>query len=298
MKLFDIFKKKSKTQNTTSDSYPKTFSSERKYIYLYGSDMGASHIIGNIEVINDIPYFITNSDGAKEKTDWISVVEQFKKIGLPAYLWIKNINSTNWSQYAFTFRPHEQPKDIASVRIFVFPNESPYTNPVFCEVVIGKQDRKPHIRYSVANGHSGHDPWFVSISQPVTFEDIRFVAEELNLSKYVDINENNWIDKIETFGGSNVYRILDANTIFNVLSMLKDKQLQPTVIEYIPLFENEYSKKGTASIEDFNNTFADDWRMYSFKVKCQLDDEFTVHINGLTKEVVATCPVNIKELLS
>ncbi len=301
MGLFDIFKKKTKTQNATSDSCSKTrssFSSERKYIYLYGSDMGASHIVGNIEVINDIPYFITNTDGAKEETDWVNVVEQFKKTGLPAYLWVKNINVTNWSHYAFTLRPHEQPKDIGSIRIFGFPNESPYTNPVFYEVVICKQDKKPYIRYSVSNGHSGHDPWLVSISQPVTFEDIRFVAEELNLSKYIDINETNWMDKIETFGGANVYQVPDTNTIFDIFSLLKEKQLQPTKIDCIPFFENEYLKKKTTSIEDFNNAFADDWRMYSFKVKCQLNNKFVVHIDGLTKEVVATWPINIKELLS
>ena len=121
--------------------------------------------------------------------------------------WIKNINAENWQQYAFTFRPHEQPKDINSVRVFGFPNKSPYSNPEFCEVVIGKSDCKPYIRYSVANGHSGHDPWFVSVSQPVTFEDVHILAEELKLSKYIDINEANWMDKIETFGGSNVYQI-------------------------------------------------------------------------------------------
>lgn len=301
MGLFDIFKKKTEIQNATPNSLPKmkqSFSSERKYIYLHGSDTGASHIVGNIEVINDIPYIITNAEGVKEKTEWDFVIEKAKNISLPIFFWIKNINKENWQQYAFTFRPHEQPKDINSVRVFGFPNKSPYSNPEFCEVVIGKSDCKPYIRYSVANGHSGHDPWFVSISQPVTFEDVHIIAEELKLSKYIDINEANWMDKIETFGGSNVYHISNKDTIYDILTLLVEKGLQPSEIECTPIITNYSLEKQTIPIEVFNSTFTNNWRMFSFKVMCQLTNDFTVHIDGLTKEVIASWPVNIKELLS
>lgn len=301
MGLFDRFKKNSEIQNTNPNSPSKMkqfFSSERKYIYFYGSDTGASHIVGNIEVIDGTPYIITNTEGGREKTKWSSVIEKAKAISLPTYFWIKNINVENWQQYAFTFRPHEQPKDINSVRVFVFPNESPYSNPVFCEMVIRKSDCKPYIRYSVANGHSGHDPWFVSVSQPITFEDIRTLADKLKLSRYTDINESNWMDKIQTFGGANVYQIPNGDKIFDVLMRLARKQLQPSEIECTPILTNQSLEKQTIPMEMFDSTFAADWRMYSFKVKCKLTDSFTVHINGLTKEVVASWPVNIKELLS
>lgn len=301
MGLFDIFKEKTKTRNATPNLFQKTkhsSNSERKYIYLYGSELGASNIVGNIEVVNDIPYIITNTDGGREETEWGSVIEKAKSISLPAYYWIKDITEANWQQYSFTLCPHEQPKDIDSIKVFVFPNKSPYSNPVFFEIVIGKCDNKPHIRYSVANGHSGHDPWFVSVSQPIIFEDIRALATELNLSKYTNINEANWMDKIQTFGGSNVYQIPNGDTICDVLTLLVRKQLQPSEIECIPIFTNQSLEKKTVPIKIFDSTFTGNWRIYSFKVKCHLTDNFTVYIDGLTKEVVASWPVNIKEMLS
>ena len=293
MGLFNLFKKKSQNENKSVTSL---FNNERRYIYFYGSDMGAANVRGNVEVIDNIPHIITDSFGGRKRTNWNSILQQAKDVSLPTYFWLKNINKENWQQYAITFHPSDQPKDIDFVRVFNFPNSDPYSNPVD-SIVVGKHDKKIYIRHSLANGHSGHDSWIVSVSIPITYEDVRLLATELNLQEYVDIDENNWIDKIHTAGASNVYNIPEGDTIFDTLKLLEEKNIEVCSIEYISIFGEASAYSQSFALDEFYTSFKDNWRMYSFKIKCRLTDSFNLKVDGLTKEALASWPTNIVDLL-
>lgn len=273
------------------------------YIYLLGStsDMLAAEVCGNIIVVDNTPCVITNRNGCYEQINWEVLKEKAKVLSLSTYLWIKGINSSNWENYCFSFSPNDT-QDIDCIRVFGFPNDSPYTNPVFDEVVIGRNDKKPYIRHSVANGMSpSHDPRLVSVSVETTFEDIRQVAKELNLDAYSDIDENNWIDRFETFHikESNVYYMMPDESAISFVELLLKKNILINTIEIEPFFNQKNEIGVKMSTEQFINSFAVNWRMYQFKLQClSANKSFIVYIDGLKKEVIANWPVDINQIIS
>lgn len=173
---------------------------KKRYIFFYGSVHGAARKEGNIEVIDNIPHII-KENGMKETTDWNTVIQLAKNVSLSTYTWIKNINVDNWEKYAFTFHPLNQMPEGKVIYVYVFKDhryDYNYEESAVNSLVIDRNSNKPYIDHDVANFWcGGHDPAFVSVRIECTFEDIRLLAKDLHIDSLLDIDENNWMDKIE-----------------------------------------------------------------------------------------------------
>ena len=271
---------------------------EKKYIFLFGSENGAAHKVGNIKVIDNVPYIIKENDEL-EKTSWDTVIQLAKNDSFSTYAWIKNINADNWKDYAFTFHPKNQPTDNNSIMVYIFRDDNhEYGEAVMNHLVIDKSTKKPCIKHFVANWHGGHDPWLVSVTNESTFEDIRLLASDLHIDSLLDIDENNWIDKIEVFLSNNEYQIETQSNIFSFIDILKKSSVDINKIECKSLFEQDNHLNCTYYLPIFLKEFKYDWRMFEFQMHCtEQNKDFVIKVNGWDRVAIAEYPRNINEIL-
>ena len=172
---------------------------DKKYIFFFGADSGAAWVEGNIVIDNAVPYVICKNREIN-KTTWKDIIADAKNISLSTYYWIKGINSQNYEDYTYAYDGATQPKDeilTTLTRVFTFPITTTYSEAVMDMLCVNPENAQPYIVHTVANGHNGGvsfaaEPCFVSRCAKTTFEDIRELCEELELTKYINIDKNNW----------------------------------------------------------------------------------------------------------
>lgn len=296
-KLLNDFSEYTSTQHTYKPCV-EIDDKKRRYIFLVGSDSGATNVNGNIIVIDNIPYIIRENNMI-DVTDWNTVIQLAKKESLSTYTWIKNINEDNWGNYAFTHHPKNQPTDNNYIKVYTFKElNSDYSKAGMNQLVIDKDAQKPCIKHFVVNGHDGHDPWLVSVTNESTFADIRLLASALHIDGLADIDENNWINKIEVYLASNEYQIDIQSNIFNFIDMLKKSNVYINKIECIGLFERDKHLNCAYSLPKFLKEFKYDWRIFEFHLHCtEQNNSFLIKVTGWDRVAVAEYPRNINKIL-
>ena len=266
-----------------------------EYIFLYGSDRGAEFVPGNIRVIDNTPHII-GENSTLTQANWDEVRVRASRVSPWTGLWLREIGAENWVQYACPGNSAHQPADTDAVTVCTLMA----AGEIAADLIIRKSDRTPCIRYTVANGPAAdHYPRWVSVSRETTFEDVRALAAVSGPEICRDINEENWMDKIQVSFAANLYRFQEKETLALFLARLRTAGITVEQASYTSFFKEDSVKNGKSDGKSLTDDFAENWRMFSFKLTCTYQtEEMTIRVNGLAKTAIASFPLYLPDILT